>query len=43
MLTTEDGEEVRLKLGAQVRVTLEAENEATTPRISDKAPTALVP
>lgn len=35
MLTTEDGEEVRLKLGAQVKVTVEAENKATIPGSSD--------
>lgn len=43
MLTTEDGEEVRLKLGAQVKVTVEAENKATIPGSSDKSPAALVP
>ena len=41
MLTTEHGEEVRLKLGAQVKVTVEAQNEATIPS-SDKSPSALV-
>jgi hypothetical protein len=30
-LTTEDGEEVRLKKGAQVEVTIEADPKATTP------------
>jgi hypothetical protein len=43
LLTTEDGEEVRLKLGAQVKVTLEAKDEATTPSRSDKGATTLVP
>jgi hypothetical protein len=43
LLTTEDGEEVRLKAGAQVKVTVEAENEATIPGSSDQSPTALVP
>jgi hypothetical protein len=43
LLTTEDGEEVHLKLGAQVKVTLEAENEATIPGSSDKSPAAVVP
>ena len=35
-LTNEDGEEVSLKLGAQVEVTVEAEPEATTPKSDDK-------
>ena len=35
-LTNEDGEAVKLKLGAQVEVTVEAEPKATTPKSSDK-------
>jgi len=42
-LTNEDGEEVSLKLGAQVEVTVEAEAEATTPKSNDKSQNALVP
>jgi hypothetical protein len=34
-LTNEDGEEVSLKPGAQVKVTVEAEAEATTPKSND--------
>ena len=34
-LTTEDGEEVRLKEGAQVEVTIEAHPDATRPAGSD--------
>jgi hypothetical protein len=42
-LRNEDGEEVSLKPGARVEVTLEAETEATTPKSNDASPTALVP
>ena len=35
-LTNEEGEEVSLKRGAQVTVTLEAEPEATTPKSNNK-------
>jgi hypothetical protein len=35
-LTNENGEEVKLKLGAQVEVTVEAEAKATTPKSSGK-------
>jgi hypothetical protein len=35
-LTTEDGDKVRLKPGAEVEVTIEAEAEATTAKIDDK-------
>jgi hypothetical protein len=35
-LTNENGEEVKLKLGAQVEVTVEAEAKATTPKSSDQ-------
>ena len=42
-LTNEDGEEVSLKPGARVEVTLEAEAEATTPKSNDASQTALVP
>ena len=35
-LTNAAGEEVSLKPGAQVEVTVEAEAEATTPKTSDK-------
>ena len=35
-LTTEDGDKVRLKPGAEVEVTIEAEAEATTPKIDGK-------
>jgi hypothetical protein len=35
-LTNEDGGEVKLKLGAQVEVTVEAEENATTPKSSGK-------
>ena len=34
-LTDEDGNEVRLKKGAEVEVTVEAEKDATTPKKSD--------
>jgi len=34
-LTDEDGNEVRLKKGAEVEVTVEAEKSATTPKKSD--------
>jgi hypothetical protein len=34
-LTDENGEEVRLKKGAEVEVTVEAEKDATTPKKSD--------
>lgn len=37
-LTNEKGEEVRLKLGAEVEVTIEADKAATTPK-SDSAAT----
>jgi hypothetical protein len=39
-LTNEDGEEVKLKLGAQVEVTVEAEAKATTPKGSGKEKTS---
>ena len=42
-LTNEDGEEVSLKPGAQVQVTVEAEAAATTPKGSDQSQTASVP
>ena len=42
-LTNERGEEVSLKPGARVEVTLEAEAEATTPKSNDAPRTALVP
>jgi len=35
-LTTEDGDKVRLKPGAEVEVTIEAEAEATTLKIDEK-------
>jgi hypothetical protein len=35
-LTNEEGEEVSLKLGAQVKVTVEAEQDATTPKSNNK-------
>jgi hypothetical protein len=42
-LTNDKGEEVSLKQGAHVEVTVEAEADATTPKNgSDKAPTASV-
>ena len=42
-LTNDKGEEVSLKPGAHVEVTVEAEADATTPKNgSDKAPTASV-
>jgi len=34
-LTDENGEEVRLKKGVEVEVTVEAEKDATTPKKSD--------
>ena len=42
-LTNEDDEEVSLKPGARVEVTLEAEAEATTPKSNDASQTAFVP
>lgn len=42
-LTNEDGEEVSLKLGAPVEVTVEAEAEAITPKSSDKSRNPLEP
>ena len=42
-LTNEDGEEVSLKPGARVDVTLEAKIEATGPKSNDASRTALVP
>ena len=42
-LTNEDGEEVSLKLGAPVEVTVEAEAEAITPKSSDKSRNPLKP
>jgi hypothetical protein len=39
-LTNEDGDEVKLKLGAQVEVTVEAEAKATTPKGSGKEKTS---
>jgi hypothetical protein len=43
ILTNDRGEEVSLKPGAHVEVTVEAEADATTPKHgSDKAPTASV-
>ena len=42
-LTNEDGEEVSLKPGARVDVTLEAETEATTPKSNDVSQTTWVP
>jgi hypothetical protein len=42
-LTNEDGEEVKLKLGAQVEVTVEAEAKATTPKSSGKQQNASAP
>ena len=35
LLTDENGDEVRLKKGAEVEVTVEAEKDATTPKQSD--------
>ena len=35
LLTDENGDEVRLKKGAEVEVTVEAEKDATTPKKSD--------
>jgi hypothetical protein len=42
-LTNEHGEEVSLKPGAQVEVTVEAEPEATTPKNHGNQQTGLVP
>jgi hypothetical protein len=42
-LTNEHGEEVSLKLGVQVEVTVEAEPEATTPKNHGNQQTASVP
>ena len=42
-LTNEDGEEVSLKPGARVDVTLEAEVEATTPKSNDVSQATWVP
>ena len=42
-LTNEHGEEVSLKPGAQVEVTVEAEPEATTPKNHGNQQTELVP
>jgi hypothetical protein len=42
-LTTEQGEEVSLKKGAQVEVTVEAEPEATKPKKEDPAAESLMP
>jgi predicted DNA-binding antitoxin AbrB/MazE fold protein len=36
-LTKENGEEVRLKPGAEVEVTVEAPIEATTPKVENRA------
>jgi hypothetical protein len=41
-LTNEDGEEVSLKLGAQVQVTVTAEAVGTTPK-SDQSQQSLIP
>jgi hypothetical protein len=37
-LTDEDGNEVRLKQGAEVEVTVEADKEATTPKKREDTP-----
>lgn len=37
-LTDEDGNEVRLKQGAEVEVTVEADKEATTPKKQEDTP-----